>query len=133
MARVEARVLIVDVDPVERDRLDRALSVTGAKVIDAPGGETVGPQVDVVQPDLIILDVASQGSDRWETLFRICELSYVPVIALRGPDDSVAAVESLILGADYSMAKPVRTRELLARVRALLRRTQGKVLEDCQA
>ena len=129
---MEAKVLIFDVDPVERDRLDRALSVTGAEVIGAPGGETVGPQVDLVQPDLIILDVPSQGSDRWETLFRICELSYVPVIALRGPDDSAAAVESLILGADFSMTKPVRARELQARVRALLRRSQSKGLADYQ-
>jgi two-component system OmpR family response regulator len=133
MARVEARVLVFDVEPVERDRLDRALSLTGAEVIGAPGGETAVPQVDLVRPDLIILDVPSQGSDRWETLVRIRELPYVPVIALRGPEDSVAAVESLILGADYSMTKPVRTRELLARVRALLRRTQGKVLATCQA
>jgi two-component system OmpR family response regulator len=133
MAWVEARVLIFDVDPVERDRLDRALSVTGAEVIGAPGGENVRPQVELIRPDLIILDISSQGSDRWETLFQVCELSYVPVIALRGPEDSVAAVESQILGADYSMTKPVRTRELLARVRALLRRTQGKVLADCQA
>jgi two-component system response regulator AdeR len=133
MVRVEARVLVFDVEPVERDRLDRALSLTGAEIIGAPGGESAAPQVDLVRPDLIILDVPSQGSDRWETLMRIRELPYVPIIALRGPDDSVAAVESLILGADYSMAKPVRTQELLARVRALLRRTQGKALASCQA
>jgi DNA-binding response OmpR family regulator len=129
----QVRVLVFDVDAVERGRLDRALSVTGAEVIGAPSGECVGKQVDLVQPDLIILDVPSQGSDRWETLFRVCELAYVPVIALRGAGDSAAAVESLNLGADYSMTKPVRTRELAARVRALLRRTQGKVLLDCQA
>ncbi len=93
----------------------------------------VAQQVDLVRPDLIILDVPSQGSDRWDTPTRIRELPYVPVIALRGPDDSVAAVESLVLGADYSMTKPVRSRELAARVRALLRRTQGQVLTDCLA
>lgn len=128
---MEARVLVFDVEPVERDRLDRALTLAGAEVIGAPGGETAVPQVDLVRPDLIILDVPSQGSDRWETLARIRELPYVPVIALRGPDDSVAAVESLLFGADYSMTKPVRTLELQARVRALLRRTQGKVLASC--
>jgi DNA-binding response OmpR family regulator len=126
-------VLVFDVEPAEWDRLDRALSLTGVEVIGAPGGETTAPQVDLMRPDLIILDVPSQGSDRWQTLMRIRELPYVPVIALRGRDDSVAAVESLVLGADYSMTKPVRTRELQARVRALLRRTQGKVLADCQA
>jgi len=128
---VEARVLVFDVEPVERDRLDRALTLAGAEVIGALGGETAVPQVDLVRPDLIILDVPSQGSDRWETLVRIRELPYVPVIALRGPDDSVAAVESLLFGADYSMTKPVRTLELQARVRALLRRTRGKVLASC--
>jgi DNA-binding response OmpR family regulator len=127
MAGMAARVLVFDVDPDERDRLERALSFTGAEVVAAPGGEMVAPQFDLVRPDLMILDVPSQGSDRWETLTRIRELPYVPVIALRGPDDSVAAVESLMLGADYSMPKPVQSRELVARVRALLRRTQGKV------
>jgi two-component system OmpR family response regulator len=133
MAGVEAKVLVFDVEPVERDRLGRALSLTGVEVIGAPGGESAAPQIDLIRPDLIILDVPSQGNDRWETLVRIRELPYVPVIALRGPDDSVAAIESLILGADYTMTKPVRTRELLARVRALLRRTKGRVLASCQA
>jgi DNA-binding response OmpR family regulator len=130
---VPARVLVFDVEPAEQDRLDRALSLAGAEVIGAPGGEKAVPQVDLVRPDLIILDIPSQGSDRWETLVRICELPYVPVIALRGPDDSAAAVESLRLGADYSMTKPVQTRELRARVRALLRRTQGRAWAAGQA
>jgi DNA-binding response OmpR family regulator len=56
----------------------------------------------------------------------------VPVIALRGPGDIAAAVESLNIGTDYSMTKLVRTRELVAPVRALLWRSQGKVLLDCQ-
>jgi hypothetical protein len=63
MAWVEVRVLVFDVDPVERGRLDRALAVTRAEVTGASGGECVEPQVDLFQRDLIIPDVTSQGSD----------------------------------------------------------------------
>jgi two-component system OmpR family response regulator len=121
---LETRVLIVDVDRKVHDRLSRALSFTGALVFSASGRETALRQVKRVEPDLIILDISSPDSDRWETLVEIRRLPYIPVIALTTPDDVNSIVESLRYGADYSMTKPVRERELRARIRALLRRTR---------
>jgi DNA-binding response OmpR family regulator len=121
---LETRVLIIDVDRKVHDRLSRALSFTGARVFGASGGETALHQVERVQPDLIILDISSPDSEWWETLFEIRKLPYIPVIALTTPDDVNSIVESLRYGADYSMTKPIRERELRARVRALLRRSR---------
>jgi DNA-binding response OmpR family regulator len=121
---LETRVLIVDVDRKVHDRLSRALSFTGALVFGASGRETALRQVKRVDPDLIIIDISSPDSDRWETLVEIRKLPYIPVIALTTPDDVNSIVESLRYGADYSMTKPVRERELRARIRALLRRSR---------
>jgi DNA-binding response OmpR family regulator len=121
---LETRVLIVDVDRKVHDRLSRALSFTGALVFDASDRETALRQVNRVEPDLIILDIPCPDSDPWETLVEIRKLPYIPVIALTTSDDVNSIVESLRYGADYSMTKPVRERELRARIRALLRRTR---------
>jgi DNA-binding response OmpR family regulator len=121
---LETRVLIIDVDRNVHDRLSRALSFTGALVYGASDRETALHQVKRVQPDLIILDISSPDSDGWETLVEIRKLPYIPVIALTTPDDVNSIVESLRYGADYSMTKPVRERELRARIRALLRRSR---------
>jgi DNA-binding response OmpR family regulator len=121
---LETRVLIIDVDRKVHDRLSRALSFTGARVYRASNRETALHQVKRVQPDLIILDISSPDSNRWETLVEIRKLPYIPVIALTTPDDVNSIVDSLTYGADYSMTKPVRERELRARMRALLRRTR---------
>jgi DNA-binding response OmpR family regulator len=121
---LETRVLIVDVDRKVHDRLSRALSFTGALVFGASDRETALRQVNRVEPDLIILDIPCPDSDPWETLVEIRKLPYIPVIALTTSDDVNSIVESLRYGADYSMTKPVRERELRARIRALLRRTR---------
>ena len=121
---METRVLIIDVDRKAHDRLSRALSFTGARVFGASGRENALRQVRRVEPDLIILDISSPDSARWETLVEIRKLPYIPVIALTTPDDVESIVESLRHGADYSMTKPVRERELRARIRALLRRSR---------
>jgi two-component system OmpR family response regulator len=118
------RVLIVDVDRETHDQVSRALSFTGTLVFGASGRETALHQIRIIEPDLIILDVSSTDSDRWETLLEIRKLRYIPVIALTTPDDVGPQIESLLYGADYSMTRPVRVRELQARIRALLRRSR---------
>jgi two-component system OmpR family response regulator len=121
----QTKVLIVDVDRNVHERLRRALSFTGALVSGASGSESVLHRVELDEPDLIILDIPCQESDRWETLLHIREqLPDTPVIALTTPDDAGSTVDCLLHGADYSMTKPVRVRELQARIRALLRRSR---------
>jgi DNA-binding response OmpR family regulator len=124
----QTKVLVVDVDRNVLARLSQALSFTGTLVFDASGSETALRQVELVEPDLIILDIPSEESDRWDTLHQIREQRhYIPVIALTSPDDLDSTVDALRHGADYSMTKPVRVRELQARIRALLRRTRPAV------
>ena len=121
----QTKVLIVDVDHNVHERLRRALSFTGALVFGASGSENVLRRVELDTPDLIILDIPNQESDRWEILQQIREqLPDMPVIALTTPDDAGSTVDCLLYGADYSMTKPVRVRELQARIRALLRRSR---------
>jgi two-component system OmpR family response regulator len=121
----QTKVLIVDVDRNAHERLRRALSFTGALVFGASGYENVLRRVELDAPDLIILDIPNQESDRWETLQHIREqLPDMPVIALTTSDDAGSNVDCLRYGADYSMTKPVRERELQARIRALLRRSR---------
>ena len=122
----QTKVLIVDVDRNVHERLRRALSFTGAQVSGTSGSENVLRRVELEAPDLIILDIPYQESDRWETLLYIREqLPDMPVIALTTPDDAGSTVDCLRHGADYSMTKPVRVRELQARIRALLRRSRS--------
>ena len=124
----QTKVLIVDVDGNVHERLRRALSFTGARVYGASGTDGALHRVELDAPDLIILDIPHQDCDRWETLQHIRErLPDMPVIALTPPDDVGSIVDCLRHGADYSMTKPVRVRELQARVRALLRRSRRVV------
>ena len=121
----QTKVLTVDVDRNVHERLRRSLSFTGALVSGTSGSDNVLRRVELDAPDLIIVDIPCRESDRWETLLHIREqLPDMPVIALTTPDDAGSTVECLRYGADYSMTKPVRERELQARIRALLRRSR---------
>jgi two-component system OmpR family response regulator len=120
---VDKKILIVADDPEVRDLMALALSGNGFRSLAVPDGGAI-LQFGLIQPDLVILDIAPTGKDRWRTLQRIRELSSVPLIALIDPDDYVGTSESLDRGADFSLAKPFDVQELQARVRALLRRVQ---------
>jgi len=121
---MDRKILVIEDDPDMAEALRMPLEANGYEVIHAPTGEEGLQKVKEVEPDLIILDISSPDSHRWETLLEIRKLPYIPVIALTTPDDLDSIVESLIYGADYSMTKPVRVRELRARIRALLRRSR---------
>jgi two-component system OmpR family response regulator len=122
----QTKVLIIDVDGNVHERLRRALSFTGAQVSGASCSESALHRVELDAPDLIILDIPHQDCDRWETLQHIRErLPDMPVIALTTRDDAGSTIDCLRHGADYSMTKPVRVRELQARIRALLRRSRS--------
>jgi two-component system KDP operon response regulator KdpE len=117
------KILVVDDDPVQLRLVDQILTSHGYGVIKAGSGEEGIRQVYESQPDLVILDVLMPGIDGWQTCRCIREASDVPIIMLTGKhkseDDIVRGLEA---GADEYLAKPVGNRELLARVRAALRR-----------
>ena len=118
-------ILVVDDEPRMTRFIRMNLELEGYQVIEVHDGLEALDKARVNLPDLIILDIPYQESDRWETLLHIRErLPDIPVIALTTPDDVGSTVDCLRHGADYSMTKPVRERALQARIRALLRRSR---------
>jgi two-component system, OmpR family, KDP operon response regulator KdpE len=99
-----------------------ALQWRGTEVIGAHDGETGLSLVETEHPDLVLLDVAMPGIDGFETLRGIRSFSDVPVIMLTAMDDVLNKVKGLELGADDYVTKPFDHLELLARIKAVLRR-----------
>ncbi len=119
------KILIVDDEPAQLRLAEQVLSANGYSVIKASTGAEAIRLTYENQPDLVILDVMMPGLDGWQTCRAIRETSDVPVIMLTGKRNSEEdIVRGLECGADEYLAKPVGNRELLARVRAALRRTE---------
>ena len=119
------KLLVVDdaEEVVEAVTVSFSLQWRETEVIGAADGETALDLVEQAHPDLVLLDIAMPGMDGFETLRRIREFSDVPVIMLTAKDGVVDKVKGLELGADDYVTKPFDHLELLARVKALLRRS----------
>jgi two-component system, OmpR family, response regulator MprA len=119
----EAAILVVDDDAPIRRMLDRTLSAEGYAVeIAADGGEALAA-VERSTPDLVVLDVGLPGVDGLSVSRRLRAKGLaVPVLLLTARDSVPDRVAGLDAGADDYLVKPFATEELLARVRALLRR-----------
>jgi len=123
---VVARVLVVDDEPALRDSLDRALRAEGYAVDTAPDGATALERLAEREPDVVVLDVLMPGLDGLETARRMrASGSRVPVLMLTARDAIGDRVAGLDAGADDYVVKPFALEELLARLRALLRRGAG--------
>jgi DNA-binding response OmpR family regulator len=121
----EARVLVVDDEPIVREILERYLSKEGFEVTTAADGETALETFDAVRPDLVVLDLMLPRVDGLEVFRRIRERNGTPVLMLTARGEETDRVVGLELGADDYVAKPFSPREIVARVRAVLRRTRG--------
>lgn len=116
-------ILIVDDDEKIISMLRRALVFEGFEVQTANNGTQGLREMIVREPDLLILDVMMPEVDGWEVCRRMREAgSTVPVLMLTAKDDVQDRVKGLDIGADDYLVKPFALEELLARVRALLRR-----------
>ncbi|HEY8201618.1 MAG TPA: response regulator transcription factor [Actinomycetota bacterium] len=126
------RVLVVDDEPPVRTALERALRLAGYDVALAEGGEQALRTVAAAAPDAIVLDVLMPGVDGLEVCRRIRSAGdTTPILMLTARDAISDRVAGLDAGADDYLVKPFALDELLARLRALLRRTSpdgGKVL-----
>ncbi|RKF22269.1 response regulator [Alginatibacterium sediminis] len=118
------QLLVVDDDVEIRTLLDKYLSKNGFDVITANDGIEMAEQLEAHDPDLIILDIMLPGDDGFTLCQRIRHHSNVPIIMLTANSDEMDRIVGLELGADDYIGKPFNPRELLARIKALLRRTQ---------
>jgi DNA-binding response OmpR family regulator len=118
------RLLLVDDEENLRQALGYALRQEGYDVVTAEDGRRALTQFRATQPDLVILDVMLPGIDGLEVCRRIRRESGVPIILLTARDTEVDRIVGLEIGADDHLGKPFSTRELIARVRALLRRSR---------
>jgi two-component system, OmpR family, response regulator MprA len=122
---MQTRLLVVDDDPDVRDSLRRALGYAGYAVATAANGADALSSVSRSPVDLIILDVLMPMLDGFDTCRALRERgNATPVLVLTARDAVDDRVTGLEAGADDYLVKPFALRELLARVNALLRRTQ---------
>lgn len=118
----DAHIVIVDDDPRVLTLLDRYLSSEGFRVSTAPSGVALWRIVESAPVDVVILDLLLPGDDGLELARKLRASSDVGIIMLTTKSDTVDRIVGLEVGADDYMPKPFDTRELLARVRSVLRR-----------
>lgn len=116
------RILIVDDDPAIREVVRFALARAGFDTVEAADGRAALARFADQEPDLVILDVMLPELDGTEVCRAIRRDSSVPVLFLSSRDDEVDRVVGLEIGGDDYLTKPFSPRELVARVRAILRR-----------
>lgn len=122
-------VLIVDDDGHIRDVVRIALSQAGFQTGEAGDGREALVAVDRIKPDLIVLDIGLPEMDGLEVCRTVRVSSNVPILFLTAQGDEIDRIVGLEMGADDYLAKPFSPRELVARVKAILRRG-GSVVED---
>ena len=122
---VTRKILLVDDEPSLQKMLTHALEREGFQIQVAGDGEAALEAFKSYEPHLIVLDIMLPKLDGTEVIRRIRAQSEVPVIMLTAKDDEIDRVVGLELGADDYVTKPFSPRELVARVRAVLRRHAG--------
>ena len=127
MSERRQTILVVDDEPRMTRFIRMNLELEGFQVIEAHSGLEALEKVRTDLPDLVVLDVMMPEMDGFETLEMLREISTVPVIMLTVRADEDDKVHGLELGADDYVTKPFGARELISRVKAVLRRTQGGV------
>jgi two-component system KDP operon response regulator KdpE len=122
MAARSRRILVAEDQDTLRASISRNLRARGFEVIEAANGMEALSLWDAEQPQLLILDVMMPRMDGLEVCRRVRERSIVPIIVLTAMDAESDKVAAFDLGADDYLCKPFSVEELLARVRAVLRR-----------
>jgi DNA-binding response OmpR family regulator len=119
------RILVVDDDPELRRLLSEYLADAGFVVDLAGDGEQMRRAIGRAMPDAIVMDLMLPGTDGLALTREIRATSTVPILMLSARGEEIDRVVGLEVGADDYLAKPFSPRELLARLRALLRRAQA--------
>lgn len=116
--------MLVCPDLAMTDNLTFVLQNSGFQIVSTVESKQALVELDRGTPDLIVMRENSHRLNGDELCIRIRELSDVPIIVLGQESEEVAGVEFLEMGADVYLTSPLSLRELLARVRSLLRRTR---------
>ncbi len=119
-------VLAVDDEESVRDLISEYLSENGHRVTSVANGRDMDAVLSSDPPNIILLDVKLPGEDGFSLIRAIRQRSKVPIIMLTGQGHEVDRVLGLELGADDYLVKPFSPRELLARIKAVLRRYDGQ-------
>ena len=118
-------VLVVDDEPIVRDVVVRYLERGGYRTLTASDGDTARALIEERDPSLVVLDVMLPGTDGLSLCRWIRGRSSLPVILLTARGEEADRIVGLELGADDYVTKPFSPRELAARVRSVLRRSNG--------
>ncbi len=122
-------VLVVDDEPSFTEALMVGLRREGFEVRTAADGHAALAEINESEPDLVLLDVMLPGMSGLDVCREIRKTSRVPLIMVTARGEEIDAVVGLEVGADDYVAKPYRLRELVARIRAVLRRASGQPVE----
>jgi two-component system alkaline phosphatase synthesis response regulator PhoP len=123
-------ILVVDDEPNIIELASLYLKQDGFRVISAGDGLAALERVARDDPALIVLDLMLPKLDGWEVCKQVRAGSDVPILMLTARDDDIDKIVGLELGADDYLTKPFNPRELVARVRAILRRTEPRRAQD---
>lgn len=124
-----ARILLVEDDPALRRAMELALQMERFVVDAVPDAETALARSQADPPDLVLTDVLLDGMNGLDLCHRIRQAGDMPIIVVSARGDSHDLVAGLEAGADDYVVKPFLFDELIARIRALLRRTGGSLID----
>ena len=120
------KILVIDDNPEICELLKVMLTKEDYDVITAPGGSEGIALFKVYEPDLVLLDIMMPKKDGWEVCREIREMSSKPIIMITAKGEVFDKVLGLELGADDFIVKPFDTKEVYARIKAVLRRTKNQ-------
>ncbi len=128
-APLAATVLLVEDDAPTRDGVATFLRARGIRVVEAADARAALRRWEEGRPDVVILDLGLPDVDGVSVIRRVRREATTPILVLSARDREASKIEALELGADDYVTKPFSTGELLARIRALLRRAAGPAAE----
>jgi two-component system phosphate regulon response regulator OmpR len=126
-------ILVIDDDPALRELLAEYLSVNGLKVTVVGDGKAMRGALAKIKPDAIVLDLMLPGEDGLSLARELRSSAFyvdLPILMLSARGEEIDRIVGLEVGADDYLAKPFSPRELLARLRALLRRSRPAIAND---
>lgn len=126
----KTKILLVDDDPNIRQLVSLYLTREGFEVEEAQRGDEALKQFKAAAPSLILLDIMLPGIDGWQVCREVRKVSNIPIIMLTAKDETFDKVLGLELGADDYLSKPFEPKELVARIKAVIRRYQSADAPD---